>query len=138
MVHVSNQGAVTITHATSVTGTKFDQNKVPMDLLSHKALEEIANVFGFGAKKYARFNYRKGLDYSRIIASAYRHLGAFNSGEDLDPESGLPHLGHLGCCVVMLLDMVREHPELDDRYKSLSPIEEQKQTQGPKPPESIY
>lgn len=105
-------------------GKKNDAEKVPMDLLSHEALVEIAKVFGFGAKKYARHNYRGGIAYSRLVAAAYRHLGAFNSGEDVDPESGLPHVAHLGCCVVMLLDMLREHPELDDRYKPTKEIPE--------------
>lgn len=95
---------------------KNDSDKVPMELLSHGALLEISKVFGHGAKKYGRFNYKSGLNYSRIIGAAYRHLGAFNSGEDLDPESGLSHIAHLGCCVIMLLDYIQEHPEMDDRY----------------------
>lgn len=108
------------------SGVKHDQGKPPMDLLSHKSLEEIAIVFGFGAKKYGRFNYRKGMAWSKVIAAAYRHLGAFNSGEDLDAESGEKHLAHLGCCVIMLLDYVRDHKELDDRYKILEAISPQK------------
>lgn len=98
-------------------GKKFDGGKPPMDLLSHKALVEIANVFGHGAVKYGRFNYKSGLAYSRVIGAAYRHLGAFNAGEDLDGESGYSHIAHLGACCLMLLDYIAEHPELDDRYK---------------------
>ena len=99
--------------------TKHDADKAPMELLSHEALLEIAKVFGFGAKKYGRFNYREGMEWSRVVGAAYRHLGAFNSGEDLDPESGLTHLAHLGCCVMMLLDYYREHKSKDDRYKGV-------------------
>lgn len=96
---------------------KFDNDKAPMELLSHKALLEIAKVFGHGAKKYGRYNYKAGLDWTRVIGAAQRHIGAFNSGEDLDPESGFSHLAHAGCCVIMLLDYIRTHPEKDDRYK---------------------
>lgn len=97
-------------------GKKFDSGKAPMELLSHHALVEIAKVFGHGAEKYGRFNYKNGLEWGRVIGAAYRHLGAFNAGEDLDAESGLSHLAHLGCCVIMLLDYIKEHPELDNRY----------------------
>ena len=99
-------------------GVKHDQDKPPMELLDHKALMKIAEVFGYGAKKYGRHNYKGGLAYSRLIGAAYRHLGAFNSGEDTDPESGLSHLGHLGCCVMMLLEQLETHKELDDRGKN--------------------
>jgi hypothetical protein len=98
-------------------GKKFDNGKPPMELLSHNALVEISKVFGVGAVKYGRYNYKNGLSWSRVIGAAYRHLGAFNSGEDIDLESGLSHIAHLGCCVIMLLDYIRMHPELDDRYK---------------------
>ena len=99
-------------------GKKDDSGKPPMDLLSHKALEEIANVFGYGAKKYGRYNYRSGIAYSRLIAAAYRHLGAFNSGENLDRETNLSHCAHLAACAIMLLDMVSDKPALDDRFKA--------------------
>lgn len=99
-------------------GTKHDNGKAPMELLSHQALLQIAEVFGAGAAKYGRYNYKAGIGWSRLIGAAYRHLGAFNSGENLDAETGKSHIAHLGCCVAMLLDMIKEHPELDDRYCS--------------------
>lgn len=113
----SNQWVGHPTNVKETGGVKHDGDKPPMELLSHTALVEIAKVFGYGKGKYGKFNYRKGLDYGRIIGAAYRHLSAFNSGEDVDPETQLSHIAHLGCCVFMLLDMIKEHPELDDRYK---------------------
>lgn len=104
-------------------GLKYDNGKPSIGLIPNKALVQIADVFDFGAKKYGRHNYREGLQFSRLIDAAYRHLGAFNDGEDLDPESGKSHIAHLGCCVTMLLTFMKEHPELDDRYK---PNNEQK------------
>lgn len=102
------------------TGSKFDGDKPRMDLLDSDFLEEVASVLTFGAKKYAAHNWRGGIAYSRLIAAAYRHLGAINRGEDIDPESGLPHVAHLGCCVMFLSSMMRVKPELDDRYKGPS------------------
>lgn len=62
-------------------------------------------------------NWRKGHDYSRITNSLQRHLNAFQAGEEVDPESGLPHVDHILCNALFLSGAVREHPELDDRYK---------------------
>jgi hypothetical protein len=46
-----------------------------------------------------------------------RHLWAFWRGEDLDAESGLPHLSHAGFHVLTLLWFRRYRPAKDDRYK---------------------
>ena len=97
---------------------KFDDGKPPLELLSNEGLVQIAKVFAEGAKKYGRYNYRNGLHWTRIIGAAARHLNAFNSGQDLDPETQLSHIAHLGACVFMLLDYIKEYPELDDRYKN--------------------
>lgn len=98
------------------TGKKFDQDKPRMDLLDSKWLEETAKVLAFGATKYGDHNWRGGIVYSRLIAAIYRHLGAINRGEDNDLESGLPHSSHLSCCIMMLSSLMRERPDLDDRY----------------------
>jgi hypothetical protein len=99
-------------------GTKYDGEKPRMDLLDAGFLEEVAKVLTFGAKKYAAHNWRGGISYSRLIAAIYRHLGSINRGEDIDPESGLSHAGHLGCCVMFLEWMQKNKPELDDRWKN--------------------
>lgn len=98
-------------------GTKYDQDKPPMALLDPEFLEGVAKVLGFGANKYAAHNWRNGIAVSRLIGAAYRHLGAINKGEDVDPESGLPHSYHLGCCVMFLSSMLQTRPDLDDRWK---------------------
>jgi len=105
-------------------GTKFDYGKPPMDLLSTEALTQIAKVLDFGRQKYNSHNWRKGMSWSRLVGAGLRHLTAFNNGEDLDPETGLSHLAHLGCCTMFLLEFIKTHPEFDDRYKG--PIHEEK------------
>lgn len=101
-----------------VGGQKFDQEKPPMALLDADFLEGVARVLGFGASKYAAHNWRNGITYSRLISAAYRHLGAINRGEDIDPESGLSHAYHLGCCIMFLASMMNTRPDLDDRWKN--------------------
>ena len=97
---------------------KNDIAKPPMDLLSTCWLEGVARVMGFGAKKYAKDNWRKGMLWSRLIAACLRHLLSFNDGEDRDPESGESHLLHASCCLMMLYEQTeRGDKKLYDRYK---------------------
>jgi hypothetical protein len=99
------------------TALKFDQNKLPLNLLSTEAMNQTAAVLAFGAQKYAAHNWRAGFAWSRPLAAAMRHLTAFNDGEDRDPESGLSHLAHAACCIMFLLEFEKTHRHLDDRYK---------------------
>lgn len=98
-------------------GVKHDSSKVRLELLSMIALIEIGKVATFGAAKYDDNNWRKGFKWSRLLGAALRHLFAFIGGEDKDPESGLSHLAHAGCCILFLLEHEVTHKELDDRYK---------------------
>ena len=97
-------------------GLKYDEAKTPVELLPPAALEEIAKVLGFGKKKYAAWNWAKGIAYSRLLGAAVRHLWAYQRGENKDPESGLSHLAHAGCCIIFLLWMEKNRPDLDDRF----------------------
>ncbi len=100
---------------------KFDENKLPLDLLSTEALNQIAAVMAFGAQKYEAHNWRKGFTWSRPLAAAMRHITAFNAGEDRDPESGLSHMAHAACCIMFILEFEKTHTHLDDRYKPTLP-----------------
>lgn len=101
-----------------ITGLKHDDGKSRIDLIDSEFLEGLGNVLKFGANKYAAHNWRGGIAYSRLIGAAYRHLGAINRGEDIDEESGYPHVYHLACCVMFLSWMIKHRPDLDDRWKS--------------------
>jgi hypothetical protein len=83
-------------------GRKDDEDKIRMDLLSPVFLEGTAMVLTFGAKKYDAYNWAKGIAYSRVFAALQRHLWAFWRGEDLDEETGMPHLWHASCCLMFL------------------------------------
>lgn len=95
---------------------KFDKEKARMDLIDPWALEGLAQVLTFGAQKYAANNWRKGFEYSRVISALMRHLSAIQRGEDVDPESGLPHIDHLGCCWMFLSNLMKTRKDLDDRW----------------------
>ncbi len=102
-------------------GTKHDSGKPRMSLLDPLFLTTVAQVLTFGVKKYEAHNWRGGLEVSRLMDAAMRHLNAFNDGEDLDPESGISHLGHAACNLMFALRMLKDRPDLDDRYKKPEP-----------------
>lgn len=95
---------------------KFDGSKPRMDLIDPWALEGLASVLTFGAKKYAANNWRNGLGYSRVLAAMLRHISAIQRGEDIDPESSLPHIDHVGCCWMFLSNYMKTDPSQDDRW----------------------
>lgn len=100
-----------------MTGLKYDAGKPRIDLVRPEFVEGVAHVLTFGAQKYAAWNWAGGINYSRLIAALERHIGAFKKGETVDPESGISHLYHAGCCL-MFLSCFEEwnRKELDDRY----------------------
>lgn len=97
-------------------GLKLDNGKPQLSLIPREALLECGNAMTYGAKKYAAHNYKKGIEYSRLIDAALRHLIAYNDGENNDTESGLSHLGHALASVAMLTYMHANHPEMDNRF----------------------
>lgn len=76
---------------------------------------ETARVLTYGAEKYDRDNWRRGMRWSRLVDAALRHWDKFEAGEVLDDESGLPHLGHVGACLMFLIVYKREGLGEDDR-----------------------
>lgn len=97
-------------------GTKFDQEKAPLDLLPPEALLAVARVMAFGAKKYTRANWAQGINYSRLLSAAQRHILQFNAGEDLDPEVQESHIACAATNLLFLLWELKHRPDLDDRW----------------------
>jgi hypothetical protein len=90
-----------------MAGIKHDHMKRDFTLLPWDSVEEIVKVLEFGAAKYARDNWKK-VEADRYVKAAFRHLVAYSQGEQNDKESGMPHLAHLGCCVLFLLSLEKE------------------------------
>ena len=97
-----------------------DRNLVEcLDTLGFAGWVECAQVFGYGAQKYKAHNWMRGMPWSVPLGCAVRHLMAMHEGEVADPESGLPHRGHVFCNVVMLRHFLRTYTEGND----LPPLE---------------
>ncbi len=99
-----------------MSGLKYDTGKAPLSLIPHEAQLAEAKVLAFGANKYECHNWRGGFAWSRLLDATLRHLLAFQSGEDNDPESGLSHIAHARCCTGFLLAHIESELGDDDRY----------------------
>ena len=96
-------------------GRKDDTDKAPWHLLPPDALRQIVLVLEFGAAKYGDRNWEKGMAWSRPFSALMRHMWAWWRGEDRDPETGLSHLAHAGCCILFLLEYYGRSTGKDDR-----------------------
>ena len=99
------------------SGARFNSDKPDFSLIPLMTLEDEARVWMHGREKYSAWNWTKGMPWSVPLACMLRHLAAFQRGEDIDPESGLPHMAHVMCNARMLTLYAKTYPEGDDRPK---------------------
>jgi hypothetical protein len=90
---------------------RYNSGKPDYSLIPIAAMQEAAKVLEYGASKYERDNWKRPTHWSVSFACLQRHLAAWQSGEDLDPESGRNHLGHAMCNILQMLHMLENHPE---------------------------
>ena len=95
-------------------GIKHDSDKVLMGCIPPTAEVLLGMVLTYGAKKYSRENWRliDNLE-ERYMDACLRHINLHRRGEEVDPESGLPHLGHAAACLMFLLEVSDQAYELN-------------------------
>ena len=127
---------------------RYNTGKLRWMLMDFEAMEPMIRVLMYGAHKYTIFegkdgkhirgvdispeeakglkiiesgsdNWKAGLDYVQLLECNQRHQNAIARGEDIDPESGLPHIGHKMCNDMFLSWMMLHRPDLDNRYSTL-------------------
>ena len=97
---------------------RYDLGKYRWDLLPDDAIEKIVEVYTHGESKYGPENWRKGMQWKRCIGSLKRHLKAFSTGEDIDPDSKCIHLAQIAWNAITLLWYQMEQIKGDDRVKT--------------------
>ena len=93
---------------------RFNAGKPQLSFIPMELMEDCARVFQYGAQKYDRDNWKKGDHATSLLDSLLRHVAAFQQGEYIDEESGLPHLGHIMCNVIFLTHVACNFPEFLD------------------------
>ena len=96
----------------------YDEGKAPLARLPWAAITELAEVQTYGHKKYKDFdNYRKGMEVSRNVSCALRHIRDYMDGLDRDHESGKSPLAHAICRLAFVIQNLHDGTAIDDRYK---------------------
>ena len=88
-------------------GMKYDQEKPRCGLVVKdfsKAIQSISDIGTYGAAKYAPSNWLK-VDPERYADAFMRHYLSHLEGEELDPESGYPHLAHATWNMLAILEL---------------------------------
>lgn len=124
-------------------GLRYNDGKLRYDLEQPQARRDLIEVLTYGAKKYTIYdengvmisngdrNWELGMKWSKVIASAKRHLEAIERGEDFDYDehcdgckngnckshSGLLHASHLQANAHIINSYYYLYPQGDDRKK---------------------
>jgi hypothetical protein len=104
-----------------------------MSLLSSKFLLGMGQVMEFGQRKYDQNNWRKGIEVSRLLDAANRHLLKWTEGDEQDEESGQDHLFHAAVDLMMAWETARNRPSFDDRFMERAGMEAKLSTLQPPP-----
>jgi hypothetical protein len=94
-------------------------DKTRLDLLEPVADEQIARALAFGADKYGIRNFTQTPIEARVyVAALRRHIDAWLNGRDIDRDSGLHPLAHVGANVHVVLAAIEAGTFIDDRAAS--------------------
>jgi len=97
-------------------GTKINTDLVPFELQIAAAVG-----LGLGEIKYAARNFEKGLSYRSLINSIERHCKALKDGEELDPDTKIPHYMLIAASTAMLVHNIMQDVIIDDRAPPKTP-----------------
>jgi hypothetical protein len=95
---------------------RFNEGKLDWTLLDFDSVEPLVKAMTYGMKRYSRENWKLPCDNPRQhLQSAIRHLLAIVKGEEIDPESGERHSGHVMANMMMYnfhtKDVKNEHAD---------------------------
>lgn len=97
--------------------------KPRLDLIPLTALTYMALGLQEGARKYGSASWREveSVDLAQYVAATMRHLMAYADGEDIDPESGNPHLSHAMASLAIMVDLIEQGNGTDTRPATAGP-----------------
>lgn len=96
-------------------GLRHDAGKPEIHQVPSSLIIAVAEVLKYGESKYAKGNWKKGMDWVKPYDCLMRHMFKWLAGEEKDEESGLSHLYHAAANIAMLIEYKDTCPELDNR-----------------------
>lgn len=98
---------------------RYNEGKLKWHNFPMFLIEPLAKVAHYGSIKYETYNFLKGAPINQYLDSLKRHLTSFESPyeSDIDDESKESHLAHIAWNALVALHVLKNKPELDNRYK---------------------
>lgn len=88
------------------------QAKPQLQLIPPAFNVEVSKALELGAAKYGAWNWREHrVEIMTYLGAMKRHIDCLINGEEMDPESGAHHLGHVAAGCAIVLD-ARQHGTL--------------------------
>jgi len=115
--HDSNKAKNDLPKSVDGGGLRYNSHKAELHQVPTSLLNGVAKVLMYGAQKYEKGNFRRGMKWTIPYDCLQRHMMRWLDGEELDDESGLPHLYHAAANIAMLIEFANTCPNLDDRFK---------------------
>jgi len=103
--------------AATSKGKKFDGKKPRVDLIPPEFTIGTADALTFGGKKYGEHNFKEGIQYSRLLGAAKRHIELELANVGVDGDSKLDHWKLACASLAMYAFMVRNRSAMDDRFQ---------------------
>lgn len=103
--------------------SKKDFGKARYDLIPPEALDDLAVLYGIGARKYGDRAWEPGMKWGRVFAAMMRHSWKWWRGETYDPVDGQHHLSAVAWCAFVLFTYETRRVGEDDRVRQRTPEE---------------
>lgn len=89
---------------------KQDEDKLKLTLVDPEFLEEFTKVLMYGANKYSENSWKYIINSKeRTLNSILRHLLEIRKGDEIDNESGFPHIAHAATqCMIYYYHFMKE------------------------------
>lgn len=88
---------------------KADAGKIRPTLVHTSLIRAVAEVRGYGARKYGDPDNWRTVSPERYKDALCRHLLAYlDDSQAVDEESGLPHLWHAACNIDFLIEFAEK------------------------------
>jgi len=98
-------------------GLRYNSGKAELHQVPTSLNFAVAKCLMYGAQKYEKGNWRKGMSWMAVYDCLDRHMKKWLDRDPADEESGLPHLYHAAANIAFLIEYSKTCPELDDRFK---------------------
>jgi len=94
------------------------EGKPKLSLVPKTAIWGAAEALTYGMQKHGKYSFKeKGFAYTDMADKVLRHMTEWLDGNDFDKETGFHQLHHAIADLAILIDIVHNNPQQDDRFK---------------------